>query len=1537
MTRTRLASLALAVLLGASGVFAWTIAGAQEDDSAEKGRFTRFVEDTISTPDRRISIGSIQGVLSSDVRIDTITVSDRDGVWLTVNGAHLVWSRLALLRGRLDVDLLEAESIVVTRPPLPAETVDPAAGGGFGLPELPVEVVIDKLAVPTVALPAAIVGDDATLSVDGAISLQGGTLDSNLAIERTDEKPGTLALAAEFVGDTRQLTLDLKLQEPENGVVSNLLGIPDRPAIAFAIAGAGPLEAFAADISLDAAGQRLVAGRATISEVAGGYRFVTDVNGNLAPLVPPEYGDYVRGSSRLAIDATRAADGSIAIGEASITSGVAAVRFAGDFAPDGFPTRLDVSGTLAEESGRPVALPGAAGTGTVGEARFQVAFGGTADRWSASFDLAGLDTGNVAAGRATIRAEGAAVNLREPGARRLDFTVDGDLTQLTADDPNLARALGERFDILARGSWVSGQPVQVEVAEIKNPNAATHFRGRIDGLDAIGRFTLNAANIAPFAGLLNQPIAGAVTLAAEGTVGLGTGALALDIDANTVDLTLQNPTVDPLLAGETTLRGRAERDAEGLRFADLRVENPRLSARLDGVYDLDRADLGLTARLADVAVLTDRARGAIALDARLSGSGTRPDVTATVTAADLALQDRRLTGAEARFTGTLAGSAVDGTLAVTGSLDRVPLRLDARIASLEDGTRRLDDLSLTAGETRATGGLALLPSGLLDGGITVTSPDVSVVAPLVLVDAGGAVDADLRLTPENSTQTAAVKATVRGLRVETTTIGTADVDLTARDAFGVPEVDGTVNATRIVAGGVTVDALAATARLEGSTTRFDATADLAAGRIATAGALTPVENGFDLALDRLDAVREPNLRAALAAPVTIGIRGSDVTIPDATLTIGSGRITVAGTVAETIDLRAVVDRLPLDIANAVAPDLALAGTVTGQLTATGTRSDPRAAFDVRGEAVTAAPLRAAGLRPLGITASGTHAGGTTDLRAETTIEGGRVTVAGTVGETLALDATVRALPAALANAASRGLGAAGTIDATARVAGTPAAPVVDFDVTGRGLTVAAAREAGVPPLALSAEGRFEDRRVTVDATATGGALSLRANGTVPLAGPGLSIALSGSVPLSLADRPLATRGTRVTGTARIEARVTGSLAAPVVAGDISADGASVVDPETTTRITGISARISLDGQRATIARLSGSTAGGGTLSVTGSVGIAPGSGFPADLAISFDNARLSDGNIVTAQANGSLRLSGPLTGALAVAGTVDILRAEITVPESLPRTATLLDVRHRLPPPNVQRTLERANLATQGRADGAGASGGITLDITVNAPARVFVRGRGIDAELGGSVRVTGPIASVSPVGSLTLRRGRLDVVGQRVTFDRGSVTLVGDLDPYIDLVASLRNNNITVTVSVTGTASDPSIALSSVPELPQDEILAQFLFGKSITDLSPLQIARLTAAVAQLAGGAGGPDLLGSIRKSTGLDDLDVTTDSEGNAAVQAGRYISENVYLGVTAGANGQANVSVNLDITDEVKARGEVGPTGGSKVGVFFEREY
>jgi translocation and assembly module TamB len=164
----------------------------------------------------------------------------------------------------------------------------------------------------------------------------------------------------------------------------------------------------------------------------------------------------------------------------------------------------------------------------------------------------------------------------------------------------------------------------------------------------------------------------------------------------------------------------------------------------------------------------------------------------------------------------------------------------------------------------------------------------------------------------------------------------------------------------------------------------------------------------------------------------------------------------------------------------------------------------------------------------------------------------------------------------------------------------------------------------------------------------------------------------------------------------------------------------------------------------------------------------------------------------------------------------------------------------------------------------------------------------------------------------------------------------VGDLDPFLDFRATTQGEDITVTVSVTGRVSDIKINFSSVPQLPEDEVLSRLLFKRGMGDLSPLQLARLAGAAAELAGG-GGSSLVDSLRGRTGLADLDIVTGANGDLAVQAGTYLQDNIYLGVQAGANGDSRVTVNLDITPDIKAKASAGTDGNTTVGVFYEKDY
>ncbi len=516
----------------------------------------------------------------------------------------------------------------------------------------------------------------------------------------------------------------------------------------------------------------------------------------------------------------------------------------------------------------------------------------------------------------------------------------------------------------------------------------------------------------------------------------------------------------------------------------------------------------------------------------------------------------------------------------------------------------------------------------------------------------------------------------------------------------------------------------------------------------------------------------------------------------------------------------------------------------------------------------------------------------------------------------------------------------GTIDGRSIVAGEFSIANLRGTATQRGGQTVFSAEAsasgyGLASLRLAAQGSIAGQVVTLESASADGGNGLRvtASGRVPLEGGGLQLAVRGSAPLAFANRFVSDRGGQFSGTAQLDARVSGSLAQPQFSGTIATDGSGYIDPELNLRLVGITGRASLAGETVRIERLSANLATGGSITASGTVGLADGN--PVDIALQLASARYADGTMFAATASGGLALRGRLDRNPVLSGELMIEKAEIAIPDQFGGAGTLAEVQNIHTPPAVQATLKRAAVTPSGAPMPQRRPSVVQLDVNLVAPNQIFVRGRGLDAEVGGTVRLTGSVNDVQPVGAFQLNRGRLTILGQRVTFEEGALTLVGDLDPYLDFTARSEGDGITVFVNVTGRVSDLDISFTSNPPLPQDEVLSRLLFKRSMGELTPIQLAKLAGAAAELAGG--GSSLADSLRARAGLDDLDVVTNEDGSLAVQAGAYLQDNVYLGVQAGADGNSRVTVNLDITNDLKARVSTGTDGDSSVGIFYETDY
>ncbi|QRM53347.1 translocation/assembly module TamB domain-containing protein [Sinorhizobium sp. BG8] len=547
---------------------------------------------------------------------------------------------------------------------------------------------------------------------------------------------------------------------------------------------------------------------------------------------------------------------------------------------------------------------------------------------------------------------------------------------------------------------------------------------------------------------------------------------------------------------------------------------------------------------------------------------------------------------------------------------------------------------------------------------------------------------------------------------------------------------------------------------------------------------------------------------------------------------------------------------------------------------------------------------------------------------------GTIAVSGAAGHSLNLAAKLTSLPASLANTFSAGLGAEGTIGGTVTVKGTPAQPNVAYQLQWQGARTSQTAAAGVGPLQIGAQGGFANNQVRLDLTLSGSGLSFKGGGTVGVTGNmPLSLKLAGTVPFDLIRDRLAAQGFSLTGNAVIDLSISGAAKSPVIAGTISTSGGRLVDVRRNLAVNDLTARVSLDGRQATIQQLSGRLATGGRISATGTVGIAPGSGYPANVAVTLTDLTYVDGTLVTANVAGDLTLKGPILTGLVIGGEVRIRRAGITIPEKLPASLSEIDIRHRNAPPAVL-AMVKALEQVSGGGDAEGR--GVGLDLKISAPRQIFVRGRGVDAELGGDLTIRGNTSNPSVSGAFTLKRGRLEILARRLDFTSGTISFGGGLIPTLNLVATSTAGSTTITVTVAGQANSPTVEFSSSPALPQDEVLAQLIFNRSMSNLSAVQIAQLAAAASQLAGGPSG-GLFSSLRSKLGVDDLDISTDAEGRAQVTAGKYLNKRTYLEVTQDPeNGGAEATINLDVGRGVKLRGQAGSSG-SGAGIFYEREY
>ncbi len=431
----------------------------------------------------------------------------------------------------------------------------------------------------------------------------------------------------------------------------------------------------------------------------------------------------------------------------------------------------------------------------------------------------------------------------------------------------------------------------------------------------------------------------------------------------------------------------------------------------------------------------------------------------------------------------------------------------------------------------------------------------------------------------------------------------------------------------------------------------------------------------------------------------------------------------------------------------------------------------------------------------------------------------------------------------------------------------------------RGFAAPATRNAGVPALDITARGEARGERASLDATINGGrTIALTVAGSVPMTATGaLDLAVRGTLDAALANAQLAGSGQRVTGRLAIDGALRGTATRPDIQGAATLSGGSFSDPLNGIAFTAIEGRITGRGTDIVVERLTARAKNGGTVALTGRVSADPLRNFPADLKVTARNAELVSSDVMQMTASLDLAVTGPLATTPRLSGRIDVATIEVRVPDRLPSNAEpLRDARHVGAPAQTRARLaqlarQRAAAATRGRAPF-----NATLDVVLDAPGRVFVRGRGIDAELGGELRLAGttreharqwrlrdaprPPLAPHPAARLHprprhLRRRR---PGPRPRFR------CGDAGNRHHRQHRHHRPGHAARVHAHLDATCPRTRCS------------RLLFQRAAAGLSPFQAVQLAQAVAILSG-SGGADAFEATRRALGVDNLDVTTGASG------------------------------------------------------------
>ena len=399
---------------------------------------------------------------------------------------------------------------------------------------------------------------------------------------------------------------------------------------------------------------------------------------------------------------------------------------------------------------------------------------------------------------------------------------------------------------------------------------------------------------------------------------------------------------------------------------------------------------------------------------------------------------------------------------------------------------------------------------------------------------------------------------------------------------------------------------------------------------------------------------------------------------------------------------------------------------------------------------------------------------------------------------------------------------------------------------------------------------------------------------------------------------------RLDGLLRIDLELAGSLEAPQLNGTVRVEDGVFEQADAGIHFQDVRLLARGEGNALVLESLSGRDGGDGQLSGSGRVSLDGAALHPIDLGLKLQNVALIRRDDAFLEISGTIGLRRN-EGAFHTDGALTVNRGEFALAEMGGPDIDVIE-------------LESAEEGAE-TADAGGQAGFVSsLDLKVDVPGRVFVRGRGLESEWQGGFQLGGTTLAPLMVGQLQVKRGQLDFLEHRFQLRTGIIRFEGASPPapVLNLEAAAQGRSILAIVNLSGTVNAPRLTFSSEPELPQDEVLSQLLFDRTSDTISAAQAIKLAAALETLR--SGGPSLMGEVSRGLGIDRLDIAGDSMETGSLNVGKYVTDTLYMEVEKGLkDNTGRISIEKELSQEFTLGVGVDTGSNADLGILWERHY